>query len=378
MKRSHWGLLLLAVGAGTLGCAPGPCPEGWERLEDNLCAWAGGPPDGGEADDDDTASGTTFLGDLALDVGPTLDGFCGSFDRIDGSLTVYASGLSSLGALDCLTEITGDVSISSNQELAAVVLPALVRVGGALYVNANGALAVLDLPALTEVGDNLAVDLNPALAGLAMTALARVGGAISIYQNAAFEPVAAGEASLRGLVEVDGNVFIRLNNAMTRVDLAGLTRVGGMLKITGNRVLTELSAPLLAETNGLWLSYNDSLQSFSLPELRSTAGVTLIRPGPTTLDLPRLRTASATIEVFDTATMPTLRMPALEEIAGDLRIHDNPGVTALEFPALRSIEGGLEVVRNPVLPTTEAEALRDSVGTQNIAGGVEISGNAGG
>ncbi len=370
------GLALISVSAALASCAPGPCPPGWERLEANLCGWVGGAVD---ADDSGAPEDGTLRGDLVVESDADLAGFCASFERIDGALLVRGTDVGSLAALDCLVEVTGDLLIESNPKLEALYLPSLTAVRGALHVNANGSLRDLSLGGLTDVGGDLALDLNEGLAGGALPALTHVGGEVSVYQNAAFLPVpGGGELDLSALVAVDRNLFIRLNNSLTRVDLSSLTDVGGMLKLTGNAILTTLVAPVLEETTGLWISYNAALQTFSLPALHSTGGVTLIRPGLAVLDLPSLEWVHATIEVTDTVALTTLTMPALTAIDGGLWVHDNPGVSALAFPALGSIVGALQVVRNPALPTSQAEALRDVVGVENIGEGVLIEDNADG
>lgn len=53
---------------------------------------------------------------------------------------------------------------------------------------------------------------------------------------------------------------------------------------------------------------------------------------------------------------------------------DLTDVTALH--GVESVGGDLQIYMNTALPTASAEALRDAIGVENIAGEIQIEGNA--
>jgi len=137
-----------------------------------------------------------------------------TYCEVTGHLTVYNTSLTSL-TIPQITEVGGDVSVTSNASLTSLTIPNLSSVGGSLIVESNATLTSFELPALTEVGegeyDNVSVKHNDALTSFDLSALARVSDSL----------------------------FVRFDSVLSAFDLSALTRLEGYLGVTDNDALAQ-------------------------------------------------------------------------------------------------------------------------------------------
>lgn len=128
----------------------------------------------------------------------------------------------------------------------------------------------------------------------ALRQLARVDGGLALEGNAALSSLDA----LARLSHVGGNLYLGFNDALARVELPALQRVGGALIVEGNRALTELSLPALTHVSAyLHLHENDVLSRVVLERLSELAGELSLEDNPRLheVGLPALRVTPPSI-----------------------------------------------------------------------------------
>lgn len=134
-----------------------------------------------------------FQGDVTLaNFGQRFEQYC----AINGSLIIDQSPDDVvLAKLRSVTGISGDVVMSSNQQLFTINLSTLRKIGGSLIIDGNTGLVAGEGDAaskiyfamLQEVGGNLRISNNPQLdvidAALSFMSLTRVGGVLTVENN---------------------------------------------------------------------------------------------------------------------------------------------------------------------------------------------------
>jgi hypothetical protein len=122
--------------------------------------------------------------------------------KVEGSLSIDGTrweGPTHLGALSCLTEVTGSLLVTTASELPSLSgLEHLTRVGNVEVVAAYSLASLTGLERLREVSGDLRIDGNdrlPTLAGLER--LSAVGGNVKVSGNLVLKSRAGLEASLR-------------------------------------------------------------------------------------------------------------------------------------------------------------------------------------
>ena len=137
-------------------------------------------------------------------------------------------------------------------------------------------------------------------------------------------------------------VLIDNNSALTSLDTlvsatAKLTEVNGDLEITNNAALTAIALPNLTKVTGLLIiGSNDRIASVDLSRLTTTHG----------------------IDVADNAQLVSVTGLAATEIAGDLAIRSNPKLTTIgTMGALAAVTGNVIIDSNAALPDLKAFTL---------------------
>lgn len=332
----------------------GDCDDG------DAAIYAGAADPGGDGvdsdcdGDDGTPPGPgVFYGDLTLGSVEDVGWFCGSYDRIVGTLTL-AEGVADVSGLSCLAEVSGSLRFMSPQVLA-ISLPQLVRVGGNLEV--TGGLEAIDLPALVEVGGTLTLSTVAGAVGL--PALERAGG-VAIYGSGATD------IALPALTDVTGSLILR-NDADSTLDLSALVTVGS-LQVT---------------------DYGAASVDLRLASLEEAGSVDLSMP-VSTLTLNRL-SAAGSIYVYSTLSGGQLNLPALTSLnyisisyAGVAapvltetdHISLNYGVDVASFAALDTV-GTLDISSTELTHLNGFSALRTVTGEVYLYGNYSLVSVAG-
>jgi hypothetical protein len=127
-------------------------------------------------------------GDYLIDGPATLEGLKGC-TSLEGSLTVEGSDLSSLGGLESLRCVSGDLTVRSNPSLATLDgLEGLLYVGGSLTIGGldqgNPKLTTAALSGLLVIEESLWIEHNHRLTTLrGLDRLEHIGGFLGVFDN---------------------------------------------------------------------------------------------------------------------------------------------------------------------------------------------------
>ncbi|MEO7735177.1 MAG: hypothetical protein ABIY55_29755 [Kofleriaceae bacterium] len=209
-------------------------------------------------------------------------------------------------------DIVGKLLIQSAQITSLAALKDLSSVSE-LEVDYSG-LATLDFKLPVNLYGALTITNNPVLRDLKMVQLATPPENVVIDNN-------LGLTSLDALVSTT----------------AKLTEVNGDLEITNNPALTAIALPSLTKVTGLLIiGSNDKIASVDLSQLVTTHG----------------------LDVADNAQLVSVAGLAATEIAGDLAIRSNPKLTTIgTMGALATVTGNVIIDSNAALPDLKAFTL---------------------
>lgn len=244
-----------------------------------------------------------------------------------GKLTIQGPAITSLAGLDEINSVdeldldhTGLVAIDTRRPLGIF--------GGKLTVTGNPRLANLAQLSFESATAGVLIDGNPALASL--------------------DPLGLADPKLE---EVDGDIAITGNAALTAVPLANLTRLTGALTVSGNTALTAIDLGKLAATGHVEISDNAQLAQLTGFAATTVSGDLAIRGNP------RLTTIGA--------------MTALYRVTGSVTIDGNAALTSLAAftTSLKFIDQSLTITRNAAL--TDLGALKHL----SLVGAITITGN---
>jgi hypothetical protein len=252
--------------------------------------------------------------------------------------------LSSVDGLACLRQVAGDLRIEEIGSITEFVLPDLTWVGGelAIQVTAPGVDEV-GLPSLSGVGEGLTVHFTE-LKRLSLPALQSVEGHFSLYANNFLSEVDLSSLEQVGDEELttDSVFYVRLNQALTKLELPSLRQVAGVLKVSSNRTMTELSMPALERTGwGLYISYCESLESYTVPIQEVGGFVYLANSYVTAISLPELSLIEGDLNVIFNNDLSDLSMDALELVEGNVVFQANH---SLSEAAIDTVLDGVEVL----------------------------------
>ena len=330
--------------------------------------------------------------DISVSTPTDLSGLEGITGSVAGDLRITnGNSLEDISALSGITDVQGDVFLSSLPHLSSVNLSNLQSVDGEFRLNNCDDVANIDpLTQLTSVGGDLELDGNQDLADLGDTTtrglcnLSSLGGRLYLYQNANLSDISALDevtvvgadqaaegkdapiylqsnpklGSLMGLdqvQEIRGDLHIRDCGTAAGYELVDLTELGALTTINGRVYVfgnSELTSLFGASSALEVIKGNATGQAVYIqdnPSLIDLAGIT--GSGGT-----RVTTvASITINNNDALT-DLSGLDGLEDVNGDVYVNNNAAITT--FPVLASltqISGTLDLGYNG----TESNRITD-------------------
>ena len=160
-----------------------------------------------------------------------------------------------LGIYGKLT-LTGNARLTNLKQLSFETASAGVLIDGNTALTSLDPLA-LDDPQLQEVDGDIAITGNPALTAIPLGNLTKLTGALTVSGNSALTSLALGKLVGAGHIEISDNTRLATLGAMS-----ALYRVSGSVTINGNPALTGLGAfttSLRYIDQGLTISNNGAL-----------------------------------------------------------------------------------------------------------------------
>jgi hypothetical protein len=247
-------LLAVLVTVGTLeGCTVDPaepCPVGYEREGDTLCALpstVAGLEDlawGVESEDCeafiaapiDVGCTSTYEGDIRFSTHEEMVEFCDNFDCIAGGIDIggdeillqpLSYGISDLSGLSCLRS-SRYIYIGQNADLTLIELPELRHLGGGLSIINNPTLESIDVPMVVRGGGDLSIQYNDRLSDVTLDRMLWLDTFFFIVSNPSLPP-AVGHGVRDGLCHVGATTSILWNGsgAALRGGVGRSTEVGG-------------------------------------------------------------------------------------------------------------------------------------------------------
>ncbi len=305
--------------------------------------------------------------------------------EVTGDLTIEgaaATSITSLLDLRCLRRVGKNLTISGNDALVDLEgLNALREVGADLTFLLNGQLQNVDaLTSLQRIEGTLDFTINDSLQDVAgFSSLVSIGGDVNFYANEVF----ASTAGFSALESIGGDLLLSHDNSLADVRFAALRSVGGDIMYGEVHVLGDAGRFDVLTTIGGGLLF---LVNHALTNVDGFTALTSIG-GDLDLDrnqslqnvdgLSALVSIGGKLDIEDSVELGNVDgLRNLTELGGDLDVRGSSVLESLQgLRSLRRVGGNFSVTNNAALPTCEAEAVRDSVGAENIAGSITISGN---
>lgn len=343
-------------------------------------------------------NGDTWAGNLNAASNLDVDQLAG-YSHLQGTLTI-SSNVTDLEPLRCLTEITGNLDVTSATKLASLELPNLVHLRGRLYVYNAAELTTMSLPELV-LAKGVSFNSLPELTTLSLPHLINTGGGLTLSAIGATaeDPLEVdfgwlvsipGDLSVntvthledldgfRALQEVTNSIDIRTNGDLSDGHgLASLESVGSGVTIYNNASLESISLSSLRDVTG---SGGTSLSIQSLPELveldvsalrETPGGVYLYTLGATSsddlnVDLSSLEIIRGNLDVQGVSNIVDLDgFSALTEVTGAIDIRTNASLeSAAGLASLQTTGNTIVIYNNAVLEEISLAALEE-IGGQN-------------
>lgn len=234
----------------------------------------------------------------------------GCYD-IYGKLTLQGQAITSLAGLNEINSVN-ELDLD-HTTIAAIDTKRPLGIYGKLTVTGNAKLANLQQLSFETASTGILIDGNPALASL--------------------DPLGLDDPKL---AEVDGDIVITGNSALTTIPLANLTKLTGALTVSGNSALTSIALGQLAAAGHVEISDNAKLASLgAMSALYRVTGSVTIDGNP----------VLANLAAFTTS---------LKFIDQTLTISNNAALTDLGALKHVSLIGAISITNNTNLVTCRA------------------------
>lgn len=271
-------------------------------------------------------------------------------DRLDQDVTIRTtSDLSDLPSTGCY-DIYGKLIV---QGAAITSLAGVHGLNSVDELELDGtALTTIDTPRQIGIYGKLTLTNNAKLTNLAPLVFQAPVTGLLIDHNAALTTLDPLVLSDPALVEVDGDVAITNNAALTAVPLGHLTRITGALTISGNAAAKTIDLGKLGATGRVEISSNTALTAISAFGATEIAGDLAVRNNP--------------------ALNSIASLSALYRVTGGVTIDSNAALTNLGAftTSLQYIDGALAVTNNKAL--TDLGALKHT----SLINAITVTGNS--
>ncbi|HEY0985686.1 MAG TPA: hypothetical protein VGD80_01490, partial [Kofleriaceae bacterium] len=281
-----------------------------------------------------------------------------------GSLRIdQLAALQDLGGMPALTEVAGDVQVSGNGALAALVMSA-IRVAGDLAIDENAQLARIVWPVVASLR-SIHVGSNPQLTSLDIVP---VGVGIELGRTTISSNAALRHASVPA--DLIAAVVIEDNPSLTELVVSAL-QITGDLQVRGNGALdfTLAGVSLFSFLIGGTFSLSGPVVALHCPHPLLVLGDCNV-VGTRLLSLDQenqTMQCDGALHVIDNELLAT--MPLLQ-LGGGLEIRGNPALRALSFLFQDQIDGDVVISDNATL--RDARSLE---AVHRIRGNVTIASN---
>jgi hypothetical protein len=296
---------------------------------------------------------TACLGDVASSrkaagrTAPTASGPC---TKLEKDVTIRTSAdLTTLPKTGCY-DIYGKLILQGNQ------ITSLVALGGINSVNEldldHTSLTAIDAKQSIGIYGKLTVTGNARLTNLKQLTFETASTGILIDGNPVLATADVLGLDTSKLTEVDGDLAITGNAALTAVPLKNLTKLTGGLTVSGNGALTSIDVSHLATTGHVDIADNAVL---------------------TTLTGFAATTISGDLAIRNNAALTSVgAMSSLYRVTGNLTIDNNAALANLAAftTTIKFVDQSLTITNNPKL--TDLGALKHL----QLVGGVTITNNA--
>ncbi len=323
-----------------------------------------GPAAVGDTDVVDTGSNDTDLLVEDTDTGPVT---CPTGPVIVGNVRVTTDA--EITALNCVTRITGSLTIQGAEIRSIADLTLLASIGGDLFVQDNLALTSLDgLAHVESIGGTLHIDGNPVLAnlqglgGLEDVASVQVGGGLHIGDC----PALTSLEGLGGLTSVGGYLDVHHNTSLTTLfGLEALTSVTGNIYVEDNPVLCDADIDRLVGQLGRYAGSVARSGNGVEGGAETFCGVhvgDVLAGDVSDLCLSHLNLAvEGDVDLTGVADLTGLA--CVNRISGDLLLRCNPSLKTLRgLENLLSVGGDLQIVADDQLYNLEGLGSLQAVG----------------
>ena len=335
--------------------------------------------------------------------------------RTGGGFFITGTSVFDLRGLENLSAVVGDMTISSNSELASLDgLEGLQAVTGALSIYYNFDLSsVAGLSGLESVGRFFL--RSGEVSSLPLPSLHTVSGELALQDIPITSLEGLGRLDSIGLLTLHDLHVLENINALTEAQVGGLTvneahqlsSISGMSGNTTLGTLTITQAPALRSLSGLesvtgilgdiGISGNPALTDISalsgLTELSGALDISKNNLLESLEGLHNVTRAAQQITISSNNELAALRLDSLEHAKSRIYINDNSHLQSLEgLEALRtvsyfvelkdnreliditslhtitSIGGDLTITGNARLTAASVQALVEAIGEDNIGG----------
>ena len=216
------------------------------------------------------SSQSCFPNGLTISTQESLDAFVQNYsncNEIEGYLKIVNSSIISLGGLDNILKVKGDLMLEHNDSLISISgLDNLDFIGGMLKINGNNRISSIDpLIKLDTVLGSIVIWENDKISSLhGLDSLQFLGGNLGIN----YSPQITSLPSLNYISHIYGNVTITDNMQLISLNgLNNLTIINGILELDGNPLIQDLSG-----LNSLSI-LGGGLAIYSCPSLESLEGL---------------------------------------------------------------------------------------------------------
>jgi len=242
-----------------------------------------------------------------------------------------------------------------------------------VYIKGNKSLFSVEFEKL-ETAD-IIIENNPLLETIDFPL--HYSGAISIVKN--------NKMALFSLPTLNGGINVEYNDSLTSFSFPNL-KSASSFNLGSNASLGSFSCPVLENiTSDLYVGSSAFLTSFYLPALKNAGSIRFSSVYIKTVSLPELTEVSSYFDFDTTYSLTSISAPKLiktedfiiggydiglecEEIRSDL--------TSITFSSLARVENNFYITCNEKLPTALATSLRDQVISRDgIGGDILITGN---